>query len=513
MAAPTTSATRRIALAVMLIALGNVASRLIGFIREGVLAGTFGVSLDVDAFTAASALTTILYDLLISGALSAALVPVFSEYAERDEQELWRVASTIFNLVLLVMFGLVALLAWQAPLAIALLAGGFPPQIRDEATLMLRLLLPSVIAMSLAGLITAVLQARQRFFLPSFTTSAFNLGIIAGVVLLTATLGPLSMVVGVLIGAVLQVLLQLPGLRGASYRPVIELDHPGVRRILKLYAPVAVGIGFSIIGIVLDRNLASQVGESALSIMRYATTLIQLPLGLVAAAISFAILPTLSRQAGTDEEGFRTTLAMGLKVVLLLMLPATIGLLALAEPIARLLFERGRFTGEDSQVVAMALRLYLPGLPAAAIDQLLLFAFYARRRTLAPNLVQGVAIGFYIITALGLLALTSLRVEALVLGNSAQWVAHMLIMTVLARRLIDFGGLRIGETLLKCGLAALGLGIVAWGLATQLAPWGPFVQLMGAGLLGGMAYLGACFALRVEALGFFLAAVRRRIRR
>lgn len=503
---------RRIAVAALLIALGNIASRIIGLLREGVIAGTFGLSTAVDAFTAASSLTTILYDLLISGAISAALVPVFSEYAERDDAELWHVASTIINLALLVLLVLAALLIWQAPLVVGVLAGGFEPAIRDQATMMVRLLLPSVLFLALSGLITALLQARQRFLLPAFTTSAYNLGIILGVLLLTHTLGPLSMVVGVVAGALLQVILQIPGLRGATYRPILDLRHPGVRRILRLYAPVAAGIGFSVIGIVLDRNLASQVGQNALSTMRYATTLIQLPLGLVSAAVSFAILPTLSRQSGNDEQGFRTTLAMGLKVVILLILPATAGLAALAEPVVRLLLERNAFTAADTVTTAGVLRLYLPGLPAAALDQLLLFAFYARRKTLAPNLVQGAAIGFYILTALGLLALTSLRVEALVIGNSVQWIAHLLIMALLARKLIDFGGLRLGEAMIKCVLAGLGMAAAVWATILAVAQFGTFVQVIAALVVGGAVYLGLCLLLRVEALGFFINAVMRRSR-
>jgi len=501
---------RRIAVAALLIALGNIASRIIGLVREGVIAGTFGVSTAVDAFTAASSLTTILYDLLISGAISAALVPVFSEYAEHDDAELWHVASTIINLALLTIAFLAVLLAWQAPLVVAVLAGGFEPGIRDQATTMVRLLLPSVLFLGLSGLITALLQARQRFLLPAFTTSAYNLGIILGVVLLTRSLGPLSLVVGVVAGSLLQVMLQIPGLRGATYRLTLDLAHPGVRRILRLYAPVAVGIGFSVIGIVLDRNLASQVGQNALSTMRYATTLVQLPLGLVAAAVSFAILPTLSRQSGTDEHGFRTTLAMGLKVVMLLILPATAGLATLAEPVVRLLLERNAFTPTDTLTTAGVLRLYLPGLPAAALDQLLLFAFYARRKTLAPNLVQGAAIGCYILTALGLLRLTSLRVEALVIGNSVQWIAHLVIMAILARNLIDLNGLRLGEALFKCTLAGLGMAGTVWAAALMLARFGTFAQLAGAILIGGGAYLGLCLLLRVEALGFFVDAVVKR---
>jgi putative peptidoglycan lipid II flippase len=318
----------------------------------------------------------------------------------------------------------------------------------------------------------------------------------------------------VLIGALLQVLLQLPGLRGMTYHPAIDLRHPGVRRILALYAPVAMGIGFSVTGIILDRNLASRLPESAIATMRYATTLIQFPLGLVAAAVSFAVLPTLSRQASADdEEAFRRTLGMGIKVVLLLILPATAGLAALAQPLVAALFQRGSFTAEDTAAVARALLLYLPGLPAAAVDQMLLFAFYAHNRTLAPNLVQGVAVGIYAVTALALLAL-DLGVAALILGNSAQWVGHMLILLALTRGLVRLRGLRLGEAVAKSAAASAAMALAAWGLANAIRPWGgSIVQLVIAGAAGAAIYFGLCALLRVEALDFFIGAVLRRVGR
>jgi putative peptidoglycan lipid II flippase len=526
---PNTTLLRRVAIAATLIAIGNIASRVLGLARESVIAGLFGAGAAVDAFTAASTIPTTLYDLLINGAISAALVPVFSEYAEGDEREFWHVASTIINLALLIMAVVVALLIWLAPQVIGLLAGGFRADIRGQATQMVRLLLPAAIFMGLSGLITALLYARQRFLLPAFTSSAYNLGIIAGAVLLTPLVGPLSLVLGVLVGALLQVLLQLPGLRNpratnsseaanqqGAYRLVLDLRHPGVRRILQLYAPVSLGIGFSIAGTVLDRNLASGLGEAAISTQRYATTLIQFPLGLVAAAVSFAVLPTLSRQASAaDDAAFRTTLAMGMKVVLLLVLPATAGLAVLATPLVAALFQHGNFTAADTNNTAGALLLYLPGLPAAALDQMLLFAFYAHKRTLAPNLVQGAAVGIYALTALSLLS-AGLGLSALILGNSAQWVGHALILLLLSRKLVNLRGLRLAEAFWKSVLASLAMGGAAWGLALGLHALGvgaALVQLMVAGGASALLYFGLCALLHVEALDFFIAVVRRRVAR
>jgi putative peptidoglycan lipid II flippase len=258
--------------------------------------------------------------------------------------------------------------------------------------------------------------------------------------------------------------------------------------------------------------------------MQFATTLIQFPLGLVAAAVSLAVLPTLSRQsADADEEAFRRTLGMGMKVVLLLVLPATAGLAALSGPITAVLFEYGAFDEQDTAATARAMLLYLPSLPAAAIDQLLIFAFYARKNTLTPNLVQGAAILVYLGTALSLLfVFQQLGFLALIIGNSAQWIGHALLMLWLLRRNVSLRGLRLGEALAKALLASILMALLVYGLASFVLPAllpddsplrHPLATLTLAGGSGALLYVGLSMALRVEALGFFVDALLRKLRR
>jgi putative peptidoglycan lipid II flippase len=507
------SALRGVATAAMLVALGNIASRLAGLVREPTIAYFFGRGAAVDAFQIAWTVPNTVYDMLIAGAVSAALVPVFSEYAEGDRDEFWRVVSGVLTIALAALTALTALVVWQAPLLVAALTRPDQTELRALATPLMRLLMPAVLLMGISGLATAVLHAQRRFLLPAFVMVTFNLGMILGVVLLHDRLGVSSLAVGALAGALGQVAVQLPGLRGASLRPRLSLEHPAVRRIVRLYGPVALGIGFSIVGTLIDRWLASGY-PAALGTMRYATTLIQLPLGLVASAVSLAVLPTLSRQsAASDEVAFRATLAMGLKVVLLLILPATAGLAVLAEPITRLLFERGAFTAADTAATALALVFYLPGLPAAAIDQVLLFAFYARKNTLTPNLIQGAAIGCYLLAALPLLWLTQLGFLALVLGNSAQWAGHALITYALLSRAVPLGGLRLGEATLKGLLASALMAAAVLGVAALGGGLPPLLLVTLAGATGAVVYMGLAAALRVEALGYFVHAVRERLGR
>jgi putative peptidoglycan lipid II flippase len=518
MAAPSSpssaqSVLRSVAIAALLISFGNIASRVLGLIREPTIAYFFGRGLEVDAFQLAWTVPNTVYDLLINGAVSAALVPVFSELVEGDRDDFWRVASAVISIALAALTALTTLMLWQAPLVVSLLARPDQVELQALAVPLVRLLMPAVLLMGVSGLTTAILHAQRRFLLPAFVGATFNAGMILGIVLLADRIGPAAMAAGALIGAAGQVLVQLPGLRGAQLRPSLNVQHPAVRRILLLYGPVALGIGFSILGTVIDRWLASGF-PAALATMRYATTLIQFPLGLVASAVALAVLPTLARQsAAADEAAFRATLAMGLKVVLLLVLPATAGLAALALPITQLLLERGAFGAEDTAITALALLLYLPGLPVAAIDQVLIFAFYARKNTLTPNLIQGVAILCYLVAALPLLFLTELGFLALVIGNSAQWIGHALITYWLLSRAEPLGGQRLGEATLKGVLASGLMALAVWGAATLLHDLPVLAQVALAGGAGALLYLGLSAALRLEALGFFTAAVRARVRR
>lgn len=511
--APHSAALRGIALAALLIAIGNIASRVLGLVREATIAAFFGRSPPVDAYRIAWTVPNTLYELLITGAVSAALVPVFSEFAEGDADEFWRIVSSVATILLLALTLLVALLIWQAPLAAMLLVQPERADLRPLTAELIQLLLPAVLLMGVAGLMTAVLHARRAFLLPAFAGTIFNLGMIAGIVAFHERFEIASLALGALIGGAGQVLIQSFGLRDARYRPALGLHHPAVRRILWLYAPVAIGISFSLIGSLIDRRLASGFPAGPAT-MAFATTLIQFPLGLVAAAVSLAVLPTLSRQSAVaDDDSFRITLAMGLKIVLLLVVPATIGLGVLAEPITSILFQRREFDQQDTAATALALLFYLPGLPAAALDQVLLFAFYARKQTLTPNLVQGLAVGCYLLTALTLLAFTQLGFLALVLGNAAQWICHALVLLWLMQRQLSLRRLRLGEALFKALAAAGVMGVVVLLVARSLADLPPLLVVAAGGASGGLVYLAASVALRTEALVFFWGALRSRFAR
>ena len=315
----------------------------------------------------------------------------------------------------------------------------------------------------------------------------------------------------------LQLAIQLPDLHDVRFSFSLDLSDPALRRILGLYLPVVLGLVVSEIGIIIDRNLASRTGGESIAWMRFATQLIQLPIGLVSTAVSLAILPTLSQygsEASSEQNSisnvkrqtsdFQRTLAQGLKMVLVAIIPATIGLFVLATPVVALLYEHGEFDTRDTVQTAMALRYYLLGLTFAAIDLPLVFAFYARKDTLTPALVGVLGVVVYLIVALSLIR--PLGMIGLILANSAQLTIHALTMLALfQRRMGGLGGHGIMALAFKTLLAALVMGGVTYlalsGLQRVLDAntlVGKLVIVGGAGGVGLVTYLGMIALLRVE---------------
>ncbi len=512
-----------IARAAGVIALGNIASRVLGLIRETVIADLFGASGLVSVFRVASIVPTMLYELLIGGMLSAALVPVFSQVVEREGRPaLWALFNRIASMAAIVLAALVLFLELLAPQAAWLLGGGFEPELQLALTKMIRIVAPALFLFGLSGVVTGLLYTLKRFTFPAFGATVFNLGILIAAPLLAGRIDAFSLAVGVLLGSALQLIIQTPALRGVHIRFSFAPSHPAVRRILALYMPIAFGLMISNVQIAIDRRLASSTGESSIAWMANATTLVQLPHGLIAVAVSLAVLPTLSRlYAQEDRDGFRHTLGLGLRTVLAMVIPATLALAVLSEPLVTLLFEHGRFTAHDTFWTVWALRYYLLGLIFASVDWPLNYAFYARQDTLTPALVGVLSVGVYLIVAL--LLIRPLGMLGLVLADSAKHFAHAATMLFLTRRHTgSLADLRFGQTAGKALLASgtmAGIMVLAMAgidlLFTLSRPAGLIQELIVVGVpagLGLLAFLGLAVVLRLEEAYLFWDLVRRRLR-
>lgn len=532
-----TETNAAVARATGVVALGNIASRVLGMAREIVLTNLFGASRATDAFYVAVIVPKTLYDLLIAGHVNSAIIPVLSEVAERQgKAALWRVVSILTSLIGMILSGLALLLYVFAPAAIALVSGGADAPKQALAADLLRLTAPALIFLGLFSAFSGALYALRSFTLPAFAGAVFNGGIVIATILLAPPLqvmvtitggqaawtaarpehGIEAAALGWLIGALAQLLCQLPGLRGAKLNLSFTWRHPAVRRIAKLYAPVMISLILDGFVRAFSYNLASQTGERSITYMNLATTLIQFPQGLVATAISIAILPTLSRQALNGIAEFRDTLGMGLRLAITLILPAAVGLFALATPIVMLIFEHGAFTPADTTMTALALRLYLFGLPSAAVDLLLVYAFYARQDTITPALIGLVSLGVYM--GVALLLAPAYGVFSLMLADSAKHIVHAVISGIVLRRRV--GGMdeqRLLGALLRTGIAAAVMGALAWAASSWLTEFigtrtlaHEIAIVMSAGAIGGAAYLALAWLLRVEEVRWLWGLIRKK---
>lgn len=515
---PTARATqKRVASAAAIIATGNILSRGLGLVRDVVIASIFGATGGTDAFFFARLIPQNLYDLLVGTVAPAAFVPIFVQHA-RDERQFWRLVGAIFSLAGLAFVVLaVGLAVFAEPLLMVIGRGFTSEDQRSLAITLMRIALVSVVFQGLAGVLTSALYARNRFALPAFATAAYNVGIIVGVVLLAQPLGYPALSIGLILGALAQFGLQASGLREfwRVYRPHIDLSDPVVRRVLALAGTVAAGLVVTTIGQFIDVNLALRLPEGNYTSMQYATRMIQFPLGIVGLAVSFAILPTLSRLnpgAGGSLDEYRDALAFGIKLVLLLMLPALAVVAALSQPIVAVAFERNAFQPEDTLRTAAILLFYSPQLPFTAVDYLLINAFYARQNARTPVLVGVVCVFIYL--AVALTSIGSLGARGLALANAVQNSSHALILLFLLRRSLP--GLRLGTALLPflvrvVPAAALVCAILlaAWPVLSQL---GGLVGLIVAAVVAAAVYVAALLALRVAEVHAGVALVRNRLR-
>lgn len=519
-----------IAVLALIIMAGNILSRMLGLVREQLAASLFGTGDAIAAFTVADNLQTLLFDLMVSGALQAALVPVLAQWAEPDpasRREFRRLGGTLIVLASLVLGGLAALGMVAAPSLVEGLVwfSGQPDargaETRELTIRLVRIVLPAAMLLGIGTLLQAMLYALGRVGAPALSTAVRNLAIIGGAVLLSGALGVESMAWGTVAGSLLIVGIQLWPLARAGALPILGLDprHPALRRMLALYVPVFLGLLLNSVAVVVDRGLAWGAGEYAIGAMRYATTLVQLVLGIVAAAISLASLPALSRHfTAGDEAAFRWTLGRSLTLVTLLIFPATFGLAALSGPISSLLFGYGATDDTGVRQITVALLGYLPGTLAASYDQVLIFAFYARQNTRIPVLTGILSIGVYFVVAFA--SVDTFGMIGLVAANSIQFVVHAGVMWWLARRAFGWTARRRLATLIpRCGTAALAMGLtaglVSWFL-DQAVPMGDDVvrRLMLVIVPGGVAtvtYIAMIWPILRQELAPMMRALRARI--
>lgn len=498
-------------------------SRLLGFIRERAVAEVFGRTGVTDVFFAAFAIPDLMYQLLVGGALSSAFIPVFTQYLTNDtEEEAWHVASTFLNIIVLALLLLLVLGLVFTPLLAPLVGAGFVGEQRELLISLMRVTFPTVFFTALSGLTMGVLNSYQQFTLPALGPIFYNVTQIFGAYVLGPILGIFGVAVGSIAGAFGNFSIQFPGvLRRARglYRPVIDLKHPGIRRMFRLMLPAMIGLSIAQINLIIGQNLASLLEPGSIVALRLANRLIHFPLGVFAMGISTAIFPTLTRLAARAEsDEFRRTFSFGLRVIMYITVPSAVGIAVLSEPIVRLLFETGQFTAADTEVTAFTVRYYALGLFAQSCLQILIKIFYSLQDTVTPVKVGLLTVVVNFMLSVFFLYTTDLGAGAIALAFSVTAAMNVLVyLWMLRRKLGIIDGHRIvaafGKTLFPAALMALGAGWVAavmagWVDLTTMS--GRMLQVTAAIAAGVAIYVPAGMLLRMEEPWFVWDMVQRR---
>jgi putative peptidoglycan lipid II flippase len=496
----------RLARSAGLIGAATLASRILGLVREQVMAYLFGAGNAVDAFNIAFRIPNLVRDLFAEGAMSAAFVPTFTRVlSQQGKPAAWRLGNNVINALLVSTLVIVCLgILFAHPLVIALARDySVTPGKLDLTVELTRTMLPFLVLAAIAAAMMGMLNSLDRYLVPAMAPAVFNVCSIACTLallpLLTRMGWPtiLAMAFGVLAGGLGQVMIQWPALsrEGYRYEAVLNPREPGLRDVLVLMGPGTLGLAATQVNVFVNTWLATSQGTGAVSWLNYAFRQMYLPLGLFGVSIATASVPAIARRAAErDLDGLRRTLSSGVAMMLALTIPATLGLMVLARPIVALLFERGRFTPADTEATAAALVCYALGLAGYAIVKVATPTFYAIGQSRTPVVVSTAIV--VVNAVLNVLMVRRFGYTGLAFGTSISALANaVLLLYLLRERLGPLNGRRLLTVSIRMLAAGLVMSFVAWGVERQLAlalpGHGLTVELVrvGSAIVAGLAML------------------------
>ncbi|MGI8606148.1 MAG: murein biosynthesis integral membrane protein MurJ [Gaiellaceae bacterium] len=512
---------RRLARSTAIFSLATMLSRVIGLFREVVVRRYFGIEGSINTFTVAFQVPNLVRALVADTALSSAFVPIFSELLEKgDRARAWRVASTIFWLMLLGLGGVTALFMLVAPWVMR--PFGFDGAEQDLVVGLSRVLFPIVVLLGLSGVVVGILNSYEQFTVPALTPVLWNLAIIAALVVgVPRTESDSALYVyagGVVAGTLIQLLIPIPWLRGLDGRLRVALDirDPAVKRVFVLMLPVTLGIGLINFNLLVDTFFAARYIDPLLapSAIDAAFRIYMLPQGIFAVAVATVLFPSLSRlSARGDTEGFRETVSSGLRQIGFLLLPASAVTAVLSVPIVRLLYERGAFGDENTTIVAQGLAAFVIGLTFNGTMLMLNRAFFSLQNAWIPTVV---ALGNLILNAALDVVLFRVGIWGIPLATSIVNIAGTVALLVLLRRRLGrLQGRQTIDAYVRTAVAASLAAAVAFGSWYGLDEWlgrslGAQIASVGLGItLAVAAFLGAARILRIQELDALLSLLRR----
>jgi putative peptidoglycan lipid II flippase len=512
-------------------------SRILGLVRDQVLAYYFGAGNAMDAYRVAFKIPNLFRDLFAEGAMSAAFVPTFTRHVtESGKDAAWRLGNLVVN-ALLVVTGIIVLLGivFATPI-VTLLAGKYADVTLPDGTNKLaltitlaRIMLPTLTLIAVAAAIMGMLNSLRHFFIPAFSPAMFNVVTIVLAIALVPAAGDLALdhpiviiAFATVLGGGAQLAVQWPTLRreGFRYRPVFDWKDPGLRRVLVLMGPGTIGLAATQLNLVVNVFLATRQGTGAVAWLEYAFRIMYLPIGLFGVSIATAVLPAVSRHVvAKDTAGSRGTVADGLSLMLMMNVPATVGLMVLAVPIVRVIFERGAFTAADTQATAAAVQFYAIGLIGYSVVRIASPTFYALGRSRVPVIVS-----LFTVVVNAVLNIVLVRVmgyAGLALGTSIAAIFNASVLLILLHR--NLSGLnegRILASLARIVLASAAMGGAAFLADRSLEGWLPGQSLplqilkVAAAIGTALAVLASsAWILRIREFHEGVSLVMRRLRR
>lgn len=499
----------------------SLVSRLVGLVRDRLLAGMFGAGDVLDVYYAAFRLPDLLFNLIVVGALSASFIPLFSKhYAEGKKSErAWELTNNILHVVLLGMMALSVVLFLAADPLSTLIAPGFSPEKRHAVAGFTRIMLSAQVLLAASMVFGSTLQGMKRFFLSSLAPVFYNVGIIVGGLLFSRSLGPVGLAWGVVLGASLHLLVQFVGARAAGYRHrwLLQPSDPDTREVIRLMGPRAAGIGLSQLVFVAYTTFATTLAAGSVTLFQFAYNIQFFPVGIIGVSYAIAAFPTFSETlAKGDKKGFLTAFSSTVRQILFFLTPLSVAFLLLRAQAVRIVVGAGAFDWPATVATADALAAFVLSVGAQSLAYVLSRAYYALRDTYTPLVLGvtgdafGLLLAFWLAPQYGVAGLAL----AFSLGSLIKLV---LLWVVLRQRLGTLGESTLVRTILTVSGAGL-IAAVVIQLGKQLVPvalplttfWSVFAQGAVAGGLGLAAYIAVCAAFKSEELQDVVVSVRRK---
>ncbi len=510
------SKSKKAAKSAIIIMIFSLGSKFLGFLREVLIASKFGAGMETDTYFVAMTATSLITN-LISNAISTTFIPVLSEIESKEGKEnKFRHTNNMINIIfvfslLLVFMGFIA-----SPLLVKMLAKGFYGEQFNLAVKLVRIGLPMIVFSCILGVTTGFLQSEQRYTSSAAAGFPLNFVIIFYLIFLSAAFGIKGLMFATVIATLSQILIQIPETKrtGFRYKFIFYLKDKYIKKVIFLSLPVFVGIAINDLNAIVDRTLASSLVEGSISALSYANKLNSLILGVFVTAITTVIFPLLAEESNNDNiKGMKKIMGYGVNIILLITIPATVGLIVLAKPIVEVAFQRGEFDVTATLMTSKALIFYSLGLVAMALRLLITRVYYSLQDTKTPMINGAISAVFNIV--LNLILVKFMAHAGLAFATSiATTIATLLIFYDLKKKIGSLGT----KSYIKCGLKS-GLASAIMGIAAEIVYKGLYsilgvsklynlISLLFAAGIGVIVYVVLCYIFGIEEIKEIVGKVK-----